>query len=177
MQLKANMEQWFSDIVKRMFDLMHRVEHDNFDADRYVGIPSNAFFVDMHVSYFLFFESHRAELFRARSMFADEQSRILFDQLVLFRLLGHNHVRLRFNTESTRNYRATVDQWRMEQTSDSGLLGPLFIFAVPVEDDVLCFKCWHGNVAAWFIFHQYYFERNGLRIAPERGDRALDVGG
>jgi FkbM family methyltransferase len=171
------MDQWFSTIIHRMFESMHRIEADNFDADRYRGSAANSFFFAQHASYLLFLEAHRSEFHGARSLLADEPSRLLFDQLVLFRLLGHHHVRLPFNTAATRNYHATTDVWKVEETADIGVLGALSIFAIPLDDDVLCFKCWHGNIAANLIFHQYYFDRDGVRIAPTLGDHALDVGG
>jgi FkbM family methyltransferase len=170
-------DSWFGGIVGSMFQLMHHIEPDNFDARRYHGIPSNSFFYEEHARYFLFLEANREWFSKARWLLADEASRELFDRLILYRLLGHLHVRLPFNTAAMRDFQATTNQWKMETTSDAGMFGPLSIFAVPIDDDVLCFKCWDGNVAAHFIFHQYYFDRDGIAIAPSPGDHALDVGG
>ena len=171
------MDQWFSNIITRMYELMHRFEADNFDAERYPGVSPTTFYVRDHASYFMFVESHRDQFATARALLADEASRELFDLLVLYRLLGHAHVRLPFNTPAMRNYRAAVEPWKVDATSDGGLYGPLSIFAVPIEDDVLVMKCWPGNVAQHVLFHQYYFDRGDVRIAPEVGDHALDVGG
>jgi FkbM family methyltransferase len=171
------MNEWFASIVARMFELMHRIEPDNFDSRRYRGVPADAFFFEQHARYLLFLDQHRAEFFAARSLLADETSRSLFDQLVLFRLLGHLHVRLPFNTPDARNFQTKTSAWKVEETHDAGMFGPLSIFAVPIEDDVLCFKCWDGNVAACLIFHQYYFDRGGVAIGPAPDDHALDVGG
>jgi FkbM family methyltransferase len=173
---EQTMSQWFESIITRMYELVHHHEQDNFDAERYPDISPTTFYIGHHVPYFLFLESHRRDFFKARSLLADEDSRDLFDLLVLYRLLGHAHVRLPFNTPVFRSYRSTVEQWRVEDTSDGGLYGRLSIFAVPIDDDVLVFKCWPGNVAAHFLFHQYYFDRNGIRIKPETGDHILDVG-
>jgi FkbM family methyltransferase len=175
--VQLSMQEWFGGIIRRMFELVHRIEPDNFDARRYRGIPADAFFVDQHARYLLFLEEHRAEFFAARSLLIDETSRTLFDQLVLFRLLGHLHVRLPFNTPAARNFEAVTSAWKVEDTPDVGMFGPLSIFAVPIDDDVLCFKCWDGNVAANVIFHHYYFDRAGIAIAPTHGDWVLDVGG
>lgn len=161
----------------RVFERMHQVEADNFDARRYRDVPPNAFFYELHARYFLFVEAHRDDFFAARTLLADEASRSLFDQLVLFRILGHMHVRLPFNTPETRRHLAKANEWKVEATADAGVFGPLSIFAVPIDDDVLCFKCWDGNVAAGLLAHQYYFERDGVTIAPGAGDHALDAGG
>jgi len=171
------MDQWFNGIITRMYELMHHFEPDNFDAERFIGVKPTTFYVDQHAPFFVFFERHRQDFFNGRELLADAASRDLFDQLILFRLLGHLHVKLPFNRPETSNYRAAVEPWKVDNTSDSGLLGPLSVFAVPVGDDILCMKCWHGNVAAGFLFRQYYFDRDGVRIAPEQGDTALDIGG
>jgi FkbM family methyltransferase len=38
-------------------------------------------------------------------------------------------------------------------------------------------KCWSGNVAASFLYSQYFFYRDGESIAPESGDEVIDGGG
>jgi len=172
------MEKWFSDIVMRMFRLMHDVHDDNFDAWRYRGASPNVFFPDTHGDYLLFLESHRREFFAARSLLADDTSRSLFDELILFRLLGHLHVRLRTNTPEHRRARQTVEQWRVGVAAHaSDVYGALANYVVPIDDDALCINCWPGNIAANFIWRQYYFDRDGVWIAPRVGDHALDVGG
>lgn len=173
----GSVEQWFGGLVTRMFEHMHQVETDNFDARRYRDIPENAFFFELHARYFLFVESHRAKFFAARMLLADPASRALFDQLLLYRMLGHIHVRLPFNTPAARGYLSRANQWKVEATDDVGMFGPLSIFAVPIDDDVLCFKCWDGNVAAGILASQYYYVRDGVAIAPAPGDRVLDAGG
>ena len=169
--------EWFAKIVTRMFELMHNVEPDNFDARRYRDVPENAFFFEQHAGFFLFFEQHRNDFHAARSLLADQASQELFDQLLLYRLLGHTHVRLPFDRAAYLRALQTADGWKVETTSDVGLLGPLSIFAVPIGDDVLCLKCWNGNIATGLVNHQYYFRRGGVTIEPSRGDYALDVGG
>jgi hypothetical protein len=96
------MSQWFESIIARMYELVHRHEPDNFDAERYPDVSPSTFYVGNHVPYFLFLESHRSEFHAARALLADEDSRNLFDLLVLYRLLGHAHVRLPFKTPTFR---------------------------------------------------------------------------
>jgi FkbM family methyltransferase len=156
---------------------IHIIEADNFDSERYQGIPPAAFFFEQHAAYFLFFEKHRAEFFASRELLRDDASRQLFDDLVIFRLLGHLHVRLAFNTPAMRNYQSIVNQWRVASAEETGSLAPLSVFVVPVGEDALCMKCWTGNIAAAVLFRQYYFDRDGVRVAPELGDHVLDVGG
>ena len=170
------MDEWFRKMVTRMFELMHMSEHDNFDAARYSGLPENAFYFQAHADYFLFFEHHRHEFFATRCLLRDRVSQDLFDQLLLFRMLGHLHVRLPFNNPPKGNYRETINKWRVNGSGESGLSGELSLFVVPVGEEAVCMKCWPGNIAANRLFKQYYFSRDHVVVAPDAGDHAIDAG-
>jgi FkbM family methyltransferase len=169
-------EEWLAWLTREMFGLMHNVESDNFDSRRYAGEDPQAFAYQRHANYFSFLRNNAQKFMAARELLVDQESKDLFDRLVLFRLLGHLHVRLPFNTPQARSYSAAIQQWRVRDTADAGLLGPLSIFAVPLDDDVIYVKCWDGSIAANLLFRQYYLDRDGIRIAPTAGDCALDVG-
>jgi hypothetical protein len=91
-------EAWMHGLFIRVFRAMHTHEADNFDAERYRGVAPTSFFADHHARYLAFFVKHVENFHRARLLLADEESRALFDQLILFRILGHLHIRLPFNT-------------------------------------------------------------------------------
>src|SRR5262249_26172340 len=86
------------------------------------------------------------------------------------------HVRLPYNNAETRAYRETADAWKVADTGDAGLLGPLAIYAVPWDGEEIRVKCWKENVEATFLSRQYYFERGDDRVAPARGDHVIDAG-
>ena len=170
-------EAWLRDIVLRMFAAMHRSEPDNFDADRFRGQPPNAYFYERHADYFMFLLHNAPSFHAARALLEDEASRQLFDQLVLYRILGHLHVRLPFNTPENRARFAAAQRWWREDTADSGPFGPLSIFAVPGSAGEILVKGWKENVAWTFLHRQYFFERNGIAVRPTPGDRVIDAGG
>ncbi len=176
-RLSPECEYWMDGLFIRMFRAMHTHEADNFDAERYRGVAPTAFFADHHAHYLAFFVKHAENFHRSRLLFADEESKALFDHLILFRILGHLHVRLPFNTEGALTQRTITDGWKVADTADSGLLGPLAVYAVPLEDMEIRVKCWSENVAAMFLNQQYYFERDGQSVAPDRGDHVVDAGG
>jgi FkbM family methyltransferase len=171
----ADHERWLEDLIVRMFHLLHNFEQDNFDADRYRNEPPNAFFADRHAAYFAFFLKNVERFFQARQLLDDEASRTLYDQLILFRVLGHLHARLPFNTPENRKHIATAASWRVEDTEDAGAYGPLSIFLVPRRD--IRVKGWKENVAWTFLYRQYFFERSGVAIKPETGEHVIDAGG
>jgi FkbM family methyltransferase len=170
-------QQWLDDLVRQMFQLMHSVEQDNFDADRYRNVPTNAFFADSHAHYFSFLLKNIEHFFHSRQLLADETSRRLYDQLILFRVLSHLHVRLPFNTPQNRAHIATAASWHVEDTEDAGAFGPLSIYRVPGQGHDLRVKGWKENITWTFLYRQYFFERDGVEIKPATGDHIIDAGG
>jgi FkbM family methyltransferase len=170
-------DRWQYELVARMFKMMHTFEQDNFSADRYVGVSPGAFFYERHAVYFSFLLKNIEQFHRARTLLADEASRSLYDQLLLFRVLGHLHVRLPFNTPENRAQIAAAERWAIQETSDTGAFGPLSIFLVPGDGHDIRIKGWKENATWTFLYRQYYFERDGVRIAPAPGDHVIDAGG
>ena len=170
-------ERWLRDLVVRMFALMHHAEPDNFDADRFRGQAPNTFFYERHADYLLFLLRNAGQFFRARQLLEDETSRQLFDQLILFRVLGHLHVRLPFNTPENRAHIAAAQRWWREDTGDSGPFGPLAIYGVPGSAGNIKVKGWKENIVWTFLYRQYYFERGGVTIKPVPSDHVIDAGG
>jgi FkbM family methyltransferase len=173
----ADAQLWLDELIRRMFQLMHRFEQDNFDAERYRNESANAFFADRHAAYFSFLVRNAADFFRARHLLGDEVSRELYDQLILFRTMGHLHVRLPYSTSELQEHRETADGWRIAETADSGLLGPLAIFSVPWRGAEIRVKCWRENVTAMFLMRQYFLHRDGIAVEPTPGDHVIDAGG
>lgn len=167
---------WRDALFAQMFRLLHVHEVDNFDPIRYRGIGPEMFFFEQHAAYLAFFVDNSAKFFRASELLADDTSRALFDRLILFRLLGHLHVRLPYNNPETRCYRELAETWKVEDTDDAGLLGPLAIYAVPWDGREIRVKCWKENVEATFLNRQYYYDRGNDIVAPARGDHVIDAG-
>ena len=175
-QANSDAGQWQDALITRMFKLIHVHEPDNFDAVRYRGENPGAFYFERHASYFSFFLRHAEEFHRARALLEDEFSRDYYDQLLLFRMLGHLHVRLPFNTPENRSLATIAPTWKVYDTDDIGPYGPLALFSVPTDGADIAVKCWKENVEATFLVRPYYFSRNGVDIAPTAGDYVIDAG-
>src|SRR5580704_14331131 len=170
-------ERWTNDLLLRMFRLMHHFEQDNFDAARYRDQPENTYFADQHAAYFGFFLKNVKAFFHARQLLQDEGSRELYDQLILFRVLGHLHVRLAFNTPDNRASIATAEGWHAEDTKEVGPFVPLSIYIVPGSEGQLRVKVWKENIAWTFLYRQYFFDRGEVHICPTTDDHVIDAGG
>jgi FkbM family methyltransferase len=173
----ADRDRWVQQLIVRMFRLIHNVESDNFDAARYGNLPRDAFFYEAHAAYFTYFLNNAGHFFEAFNLLEDEMSKELYQQLILYRMLGHLHVRLPFNTAENRAHLLTAERWRVEDTEDAGAFGPLSIFLVPTARDNIRVKGWKENVTWTFLYRQYYFERAGVKISPQPGDHVIDAGG
>ena len=168
---------WLASIFLDMFRSMHEHERDNFDEFRYPAAHRSAFFYELRASYLSFVVEHADAFHSARGLLADHASRNLFDKLVLFRLLGHLHVRLPVGNRELLHRRTVPREWKIDDTGDMGMFGPLSIFSVPYKGSEIWVKGGDSNVAATFLSGQYYFDRGGVRIAPEFGDYVIDGGG
>jgi hypothetical protein len=170
---------WLASIFQEMFCLMHNQEQDNLDDFRFPEQHRTAFFYEVHARYLSFLVENADAFHAARGLLEDLASRDLFDRLVLFRMLGHLHVTLPVsNRESLDRGKDKVpSEWKIDETGDVGMFGPLSIFAVPYKGSEAWVKCVASNVAGTFLSGQYHFERGGVRIAPEPGDYVIDGGG
>ena len=124
---------WLAWIFQEMFRLMHSQEQDNFDDFRYPEEHRSSFFYDVHARYLSFLVENADAFHVARELFEDEESRDLFDKLILFRLLGHFHIRLPVHNRELLQRREVPGQWKVDDTGDIGMFGPLSIFSVPYK--------------------------------------------
>ena len=168
----ASSKTWLAWVFREMFRAMHNQEQDNFDDVRYPEAQRNAFFPDMHASYLSFLTENVDAFFAARSLLEDDASHDLFDRLILYRLLGHLHIRLPVKHRSE-----VPAEWKIDETGDTGMLGHLCVFSVPHAGTDVWVKCIPSNVAATFLSDQYRFDRGGVRIQAEAGDHVIDGGG
>jgi len=176
-QESSTSRTWLAWIFQEMFRLLHVHEQDNFDDFRYPERHRNAFFPDSHAQYLGLLVDNADSFHAARSLLEDQMSRDLFDRLILFRLLGHLHVKLPVGNRESLRQRTVPGKWKIDDTGDVGMFGPLSIFSVPYQGEEVWIKGGPSNVAAAFLSGQYHFEREGVRIRPEPGDYVIDGGG
>ncbi len=169
-------DEWLDHIIARLFQVLHSFEQDNFDEVRYRGISPNTFYYEAHAAYFSFLLKNSHSFFAARQLLNDETSAVLFDQLLLFRTLGHLHVRLPIDGLKMRAQLEQAALWKIGESSDAGILGSLSLFSIPTSDPPIIVKCWQENAAATFLLQQYYFSRNDASVAPASGDYVIDAG-
>ena len=172
----------FDHLMTEFLNRMQRWESDNYDARRfsYDGVDrSKHFDLEKHKRYLCFVINRYGKLFETWQLLADDASRLLFVELILYRLMGHLHVRLKTNTPE---YWATRERLRSLPREPSklkfrGLFGPLEHFSgIDFAGEGISADVWDVNVEYSFVFHQYHYDRDGVVIRPQPGDHIADCG-
>ncbi|MGE4352371.1 MAG: FkbM family methyltransferase [Bdellovibrionales bacterium] len=157
---------------------MHRLEKDNYDAARYSadGVDRSMTFETLRHAFCLqAFVAQQAAFFEAWQKLQDEDSKKLFLNLLRFNLAGHLHVRLPTRDPA---YFGQTDCLCDLEVSPTKLNLPgdfhhySFLWnGTPVKLDGVLADC------LWKYAHrQYFYDRGGVRIAPEHGDHVIDAG-
>jgi FkbM family methyltransferase len=111
----------------------------------------------------------------AAGSFADDASRALLQAVLAFRVLGPRHIRLPTNTPRFWQNFVDATAWRTGPSERTLWPFPVWHFAGEFRGVPIAFEGW--NVVYSFLIGQYFFDRDGVSIAPEPGDYAIDAGG
>jgi len=171
-------------ILRNFYAAMHRVEQDNYDARRHSfdGVDrSQVFDADRHADYMTLFAQQYQDFFATWLLLGDDVSRERFARLIVYRLLGHLHSRIRDDARASTDapLLAAAERWRAgpSRLTLSSVMGALEHFeGVAFDGQSLRVDCGIGNIVYTFLKRQYYYERAGVRIQPEAGDRIIDAG-
>jgi len=161
------------------FDYFH-FSHDGVDRSNQIDAMRNARYLDYVLE-------NLSSFYTTYRLFATEASRELYLRLILFRCLGHPHVRIKENRtwtsvnrlfDSVKEFDAGLSHFKFDEL----MFGDLHHFEkIPVENGEIAMDCWTGNVAAGLLddgtgSRQYYYADQEVRVGPEQGDYVLDCG-
>jgi len=158
---------------------MHRMEADNYDAYRYGfdGVDrSRIFDVPKHVRYLEWFDEHYTDIYRTLLHLADQVSRELLFGLIRYRLAGHLHVRIPAGRLSLIDAMAQIPPGTPSEFPADGMFGGLLHYDVEWNGTRYIVDSVKGALISTLVNQQYFFERGGVRIAPEPGDIVVDGG-
>lgn len=177
-------EGFLSSILGEFYARMHTTAPDNYDPVRFSsdGVDrSRIFSTKMHANYMHLFAREHHAFHATWLLLGDTASRELFARLILYRLLGHHHMKIQEQVGRS------VEAGMYDQASGwlagpsplpiRGMFGPLQSFrGVPCEDRTLDVDCWPGTVVFSFLKRQYFLQRGAVRIQPEVGETVIDMG-
>ncbi|MDD3182123.1 MAG: FkbM family methyltransferase [Alphaproteobacteria bacterium] len=173
-------DQFLDELLSSFYKDICVQQKDNYDWDRFSsdGVDrSDRPYTILHKKALLALTRHTQEFFDAYSLLEDEASKALFIELIRYRLSGHKHVRLSRNNDE---YKKIVEQAKshptryVDENSTELVMRNLRFYDLQFEGQRLQLKTLQ---ILWpFLFRQYYFERNGVTIRPEKGDYVVDGG-
>jgi len=180
-KLPSTFESFYDSILfHSLSSLKLNLHLDNFDTIRfnYDGTDhSKDFNVKNHVFYFDWFFKNAAPLFNAYSFLNNESSKRLYLYIIAYRLGGHLSVKIPVDfankDEELKAYRSIASR-TPSQLPTSGMFGKLSHFDFEYENhryiaDSLGFE--------YYLFRrQYFYNKEGVSIAPELGDSIIDGG-
>ena len=173
---------FLSEMLGQLLQRLQRIEADNYDARRfsYDGVDRSGLFdLETHKSNLCFFIDNHREFEVAMALLADECSRSLFRELILFRLAGHLHFKLSINTPEYWEFRerASAMSWQPSHFQFKSVFGPLRHYEdVALYGRKFSLDVWPDDIASTSLIRQYHIDRAGVFISPEPGDHVVDGG-
>jgi len=176
-----NEAAFVDEILWNYYQKIHQYMENNWDIYRFGfdGIDrSKDFDINKHLNYFKFIFTNTGHIFNSYSLLSDDESKKWLNNIILFRLLSHLHVKLPTNTPTFWKSCENVKKLDMgpSELDFSGIMGPLSKFKINFENHEIALDCWWQNIVWTFLFKQYYFARNNVHIRPEKGDYIVDAG-
>ena len=175
--------QEFKDHILRAFYAdVHRVEQDNYAPERYSydGVDrSQIFDVARHAQYMDWFLAHADDLYRAFSRLDDVESRNIYINLLRYKLSGHVHVRINAAGERAKSSASAFKQTVTGVASalpTAGLFGNLVHYDFDWAGTHYVVDTLRDGLVWTLVNRQYFFERDGLTIAPVDGDHVIEGG-
>lgn len=168
--------EWVNDILRKFLRLSQVKEEENFDYLRFDRNLEHAFLLDFHLCHLHYFVDHHDELFATRKMLTNKESRNLFDQLLLYRMLGQTHVRLPTNNAEFWKMRQRVGEFLLSETDEGGMFGKLLFFKIEFFGQPIHVKAWRGNFLNAFLLGQYFYRQDDFTIMPTTGNHVIDAG-
>lgn len=157
----------------------HTAATDNFDKVRFPDRSASDIDTKKQAESIKWLNRHYQDLYQAFTVFEDSTSKTLFQQLIRYRICGHQHVTLQTNNPS---------YWQArDQTKEIPCIPSQFQYSGQFGTLDFCSFSWEGRevrlhtlqlALAWYMsYRQYYFQRGKTSIRPEQGDVVIDGGG
>lgn len=178
-----NINQFKNKVYGSFYKAINSTQKDNYDYGRFRHLPEenrDKFETSKHLEYFLYFDKNIHEYYNTYTLLDDTDSRELFCDLIVFRLLGHIKTKI-----------SRLDYSTLLKLSKS--VNIIYHFnESPINDEIENTKLNHyknvpagnnkrltihcGGLTTNIILKQYYYSNKSIRIQPEEGDVCIDAG-
>jgi len=178
----SNAESFVDHVLTRLYEDVHTFVDNNYDWGRfsYDGVDrSSSTYYELHIATLKTLIRNNDALFRSYKLLQDNESKSLFIDLLRYRLSGHKHVRLPTNTPAywEQDKRSIEMPWTPSALHIKNIVGgDLQHREFEFEGRLIKLDGGSGSVLWPFFLKQYFYERDGTRIRPEKGDHVIDAG-
>ena len=177
-----NFIEFKKEVLADFYKAMHTQETDNYDYQRfsYDGIDRSKIFNSEEHQYFLnwLFENFQ-NIFKAYSFLEDDESKKIYKELIVYRLLGHLHCKLSFAKKEFSEVLKVFNKTALPVDSiikSNGIFGGLKKYDFSFNGKEYKINCLENGLISTLIWRQYFFNRNNISILPEEGDFVIDGG-
>ena len=170
-------------IMQRFYQLTMNVERDNYPHELlgpFQQSPLENYSVENHLPHLELFLSEYERFYQVYLWLVSPRSKQMYIELILYRMLGFPHVKLRTNTpqfhqafQQTARYRSQATQLNKRNFRNQ----PLRIFRFPYLSQNWKYMGYSDSLAYTFVLDQYHLRDEDIEIAPQKGDVVYDLGG
>ena len=160
---------------------------DNFDYYRF-GLENEAnldksFFPNVAATWLDWYFINKTNLFLAFQALQDEYSKRLYLSLISYKIGGHLSVKIPVEfSETDQDIIEFRKKIKYEDSKLEALSGDILSHikfkhvSVEFKDKKYVVDCLEGHLEYYLHRRQYFFERGGEKVKPEKGDVVLDCG-
>jgi len=175
-------KQFKFDVLRQFYIAIHSQVNDNFAAGRFNfdGVDhSTEFLLNDHCFFLDWFFANGAAIHEACSHLNDDESRAIYKDLLIYRLVGHLHYKVRSAVFRTKKNCAKLRSVAVAQPSQfptSGMFGQLQHFDFEWEGKRYVIDCMKSGLMPTLGVGQYFLQREGISVQPSEGDHVVDGG-
>jgi FkbM family methyltransferase len=175
-----NKQTFLHAILNEFYGSIHKLEENNFDYLLFNRAGERQFDHPRHLKYANFFFNNYDQLYSTFLMFNNHESQDLFIRLILYRLLGHNHVNItnKRSTDLEAGKDHVLKHQKGESKFDVEMLGRKIQHFKGYEfrGQKLDFDCLDLNLIHGPVFGQYFYDHDETPVRVEDGDVVIDAG-
>lgn len=170
------------EIISDFYAAMHTNQVNNYDYQRfsYDGVDRSKLFNKQEHEYFLSWVFDKFfDIYKAYSSLADVESKKIYKELIIYRLLGHLHCKLSF---AKKDFSEKINEFNKvaipveSSIPTKGMFGGLKKYDFIFNGKDYKINCMQDGLISTLIHKQYFFDRNGISIIPVEGDFVVDGG-
>ncbi|MGD9638330.1 MAG: FkbM family methyltransferase [Alphaproteobacteria bacterium] len=177
----ANEAQFISCIASNIKKSLKETIPDNYDFFRFQNDKIVNEAKRPNLKYFDFLLLNKDKFFKSYSLLSDNASKELYIKLILYRILGYQHIRIKENF-TWEYFKAIYDEGKKYYKSNSSSnmtseLGRIEHFeGIPLDEGIINLETMTSAIGLYLHIKQYYFNRDGISVKPSLGDILIDAG-